>query len=821
MAPNRLKKAKALTRDSRPSGQREDARSVKTRETMRKVAVDIKRKAQAYVRADSWKNQITNLGIAGKDKRLAGRFMTDRMVDLEAEDIWRGDDMAGRAVETVPNQIVRGGWEMLVQDNPNKNTSQEEQKRKARVDWLKSREGQRWWMNKVDALTASPEQKQALSEQIRADLASDVFPPPRAEKEKESSKEMAEAVDSFVDDIGLVEKVGQALKEERGYGGSALFPGIIDGVNDLTQPLNYNRIKSVDWVDTLTPLELVPYQWYSDPTEKDYGKPELYWMQRISIGNIGTTQRIPIHESRLITFPGLWVSRRQLREHWGWGDSVLVRMDEVLRDFQTGWQGAAVLLQEFSRLIISIKGLSESFASGDDDLLVKRAEAFAQGISIANAGIIDADEKAERQATPISGLPELLDRMCNRLAAAAHLPVTLLMGQAPAGLNATGASDIRAFYDNVGANRSRSLLPRLRKIYKMFLAARDGPTKGTIPDKWSLKFGPLYQLTETEEAQRRFSIAQADNIYIQAQVLLPEEVAISRFGGDTFGSEIQLDRGVRKSFDAKVEAEAEAQAAQMQAQAEAAVKAAEAGVPPTEAKPEGAGKPLFGKPAAGAPAKPALVAGKPVPSGKEEEPAAEEPVKREAGEKEPASAGNQKTKPEGKEEPAQPSKKETAPPKDNAAKVPAPEAPVGKDQQPTTKEAEERAKKPIGGKKADEGEVVDAWHETPREKTGTWARGPKFKRMPNGNLAAAAEHGTYHVSKGAVEGRHHVTYRPLDESKPTQVHEFVDGGEGAAVTAALEHHRTLTQDVERDEPEEVVDADPSVTPLPEAETSQE
>lgn len=565
-----------------------------------KTRIDAQRKAEQ--RGDTWQNTITAFGVLGRDKRLGGKFLTDRVIDLEAEDVWRGDDCAGRAVETVPNQIVRAGFEVIIKSDDPK-----EKDKKARFDWLRSTKGRQWWNEKIDNLATDDATKKMIREKIRADLASDVFPEPAQAESDDSSKEQSEATNAYMDDLGVLDTVGEAMKAERGYGGAAIFPGIIDGVKDLTRPLDYNRIQSVDWLDVLTPLELIPYQWYSDPTEKNYGRPELYWMQRISIGNIGSTTRIPIHESRLIKFPGLVVSRRQLREHWGWGDSVLVRMMEVLRDFQTSWQGAAILLGDFAQAVMSIEGLAESFASGDPNdagLLVARATALDTGRSIARAVLIDAKEKFERQSTPVTGMPDLLDRFCNRLAAAAHMPVTILMGQAPAGLNATGDSDIRSFYDNIGANRERQLKPRLTQLLKMIFAAKQGPTNGAEPDNWSWKFGALWQPTEKEEAERRYIVAQADMIYIQAGVLIPEEVAISRWGGDAYSPETHLDRTVRESFDAKAEEEAQAQADQIQSQVEGDAKAKV-----EHAKAAGAaGFPLKGQPPAKDPAgKPAIV----------------------------------------------------------------------------------------------------------------------------------------------------------------------------------------------------------------------
>ena len=56
----------------------------------------------------------------------------------------------------------------------------------------------------------------------------------------------------------------------------------------------------------------------------------------------------------------------------------------------------------------------------------------------------------------LTGVTEVMDRMINMVAAVSGIPVTVLMGQAPAGLNATTSeSDIRSWYDGSGASASR------------------------------------------------------------------------------------------------------------------------------------------------------------------------------------------------------------------------------------------------------------------------------------------------------------------------------------------------------------------------------
>ena len=74
-------------------------------------------------------------------------------------------------------------------------------------------------------------------------------------------------------------------------------------------------------------------------------------------------------------------------------------------------------------------------------------------------GIIDADESLDRFESTPTGVPDTLDRLTSALAAAAGIPRRSLFGEAPAGLNATGDSDVRNFYDRLAADRTSKIVP--------------------------------------------------------------------------------------------------------------------------------------------------------------------------------------------------------------------------------------------------------------------------------------------------------------------------------------------------------------------------
>jgi uncharacterized protein len=150
-----------------------------------------------------------------------------------------------------------------------------------------------------------------------------------------------------------------------------------------------------------------------------------------------------------------------------------------------------------------------------------------------------------------------------KISAATGYPMTLLFGMSPAGLSATGESDIRLYYDKVADQQKRALLPALRRLVSLIFRAKKGPTNGKEPENWTIRFRPLWQLDDVQQATARKMQADADCEYVNASVLTPEEVAASRFGGDAYSFETQL---------VETDPEKRALAAQEAAEAEAALQ---------------------------------------------------------------------------------------------------------------------------------------------------------------------------------------------------------------------------------------------------------
>lgn len=356
----------------------------------------------------------------------------------------------------------------------------------------------------------------------------------------DQAEQLGPKIKAKLDDLQFIPALLKALQYMRAYGGGALWLGVDDGQTDLTQPLNPNNIRSFNWIEVYAAgREIQAARWNYDGASRNCGKPETY---RI----VGNGRNVEVHYTRLILFAGPILDRQHQQERQGFGDSVFVRIKEVLSDFGQSFAAVPILISDFSQSVYKFKDLAMMMVGNQEDKVVARVQAMDLLRSILRGIIIDKDEDFARLSTPVAGLDGLLDKETFRVAAAAKIPATLLFGQAPAGLNATGDSDIRNYYDGIANEQESTLRAPLEKVIRFMFLAKDGPTKGKEPAVWSVGFRSLWQLTEEQKANLRNKQANTDSVYITCGVLKPNEVALSRFGGDDYSVETDIDVEARK-----------------------------------------------------------------------------------------------------------------------------------------------------------------------------------------------------------------------------------------------------------------------------------
>lgn len=350
------------------------------------------------------------------------------------------------------------------------------------------------------------------------------------------------------DALAIRTKLFEAIWGARGYGGGALLLGADDG-QEASEPLDLDRVRDLTYVHAVDRRFLRPVAYYDDPQHPKFGQPELYAVT-LAGGHIYSDS--VVHESRLVIFRGATTGSQERLRLNGWDLSVLQRPHDILRQFDTGWRSVETMLTDANQAVFKMTALADIIgAEGGQEALEKRAQTMDLYRSVMRAIVVDADsqESFERQAVSFENIPQTLDKLMLRLAASVPMPVTILMGQSPAGMNATGESDFRWWYDYIDADRTLNLAPQIRRIAMVWLRSEASPVS-KLPERIEVTFPNLWTPTPKEDAELRKLIADRDAIYINAQVFTPEEVALVRGQTGGYDAEIVLsDESIKARED--------------------------------------------------------------------------------------------------------------------------------------------------------------------------------------------------------------------------------------------------------------------------------
>lgn len=335
------------------------------------------------------------------------------------------------------------------------------------------------------------------------------------------------------------------------YRGSAIVLNVDDG-RRADQPIDTKNIRTIREIEVLD-----SYQIYPDPVMvANPLKAETYHLQvtpewhpgirsmfegRLSRSS-GGYYTYPIHRSRVIRVPGVPVPPQIMRYNNGWDRSLL----EVVWDQWSAWEsvtkGIENLVKDYSLFVYQLNGFADMMDEGNEEAIRTRVRSLQLMASVMGGVCLDKeDEQVQFVQRSFAGLNDLAASYRDMLIGALGIPHTILFGESPSGLGATGESEEKTWAKKVESYQNGWVKAALTRIYQLIFLAKDGPTEGKPLDGWSIDFHPLLEQTEAEKIANRSSQAQTDNVYLQAGVLVPEEIRQSRFGGPEYSFETVLD----------------------------------------------------------------------------------------------------------------------------------------------------------------------------------------------------------------------------------------------------------------------------------------
>ena len=337
-------------------------------------------------------------------------------------------------------------------------------------------------------------------------------------REWQAEADQISAIEAEEARLGIQAKMLEARRQARLFGGAALLIGTGDA--DPSQPLRPETITrgGLRYVTLLSHADVSAGDIERDPASPDFGRPR-YWT--LTTATSGT---LVLHPSRLVITHGIPpMTGIAARATTGWGDSVLSGMLDAVRRVDEAAGNITSLLYEAKIDVIRLPGLMMNLQQRGEAFeaeVLRRMTLAATGKGINGTLILDAEEDYQQKSASFGGLPESLDRFMQLASAAAGIPMTLLFGMSPGGLNSSGDADTRGYYDRVRVQQTLEMQPAMAILDECLIRS----ALGDRPEGLHYVWRSLWQPTQKERAETGRALADAMRIVWETETVPAEAV---------------------------------------------------------------------------------------------------------------------------------------------------------------------------------------------------------------------------------------------------------------------------------------------------------
>lgn len=302
-------------------------------------------------------------------------------------------------------------------------------------------------------------------------------------------------------------QINDTVRWSRLYGG-AIAVMLIDGQN-MSTPLRIQTVGKGQFKGLF-----VLDRWNVEPSLQDLvteygpnmGMPKYYTV----IGDAAALRGVKIHYSRILRMEGVRLPYWQRVMENLWGTSIFERLYDRMVAFDSATTGVAQLVYKAYLRTYNIKGMRELIAAGGkaEQNLVRYVQTMTRFQSVEGITLIDGDDVFSEHvggAAGMRGIADVMLKLGEQLSGALQIPLVRLFGQAPTGLNSTGESEMKMYYDGINMQQNRVLRNPVTTIYRV-MAQSEGVK---LPEGFGIEFRPLKIMDDLEKAQIAAAVTQA------------------------------------------------------------------------------------------------------------------------------------------------------------------------------------------------------------------------------------------------------------------------------------------------------------------------
>lgn len=331
----------------------------------------------------------------------------------------------------------------------------------------------------------------------------------------QGSPEDITALEATEKRLQVKQKVRDALILQRLLGGAILVPSGLPGNSE--KPLRLDSMTK-DCIKALTLLNRYQVQVegrIDDVLSPWFGHPEFY------VINQSDGKQIRIHPSRVVRFSGRRFTHQNSGDD-GWGDSIWLRMSDSIQASETAAAALSALMVEAKIDIIKMPDLTQNMATEKaEQALMRRMTIATQLKSVANTLLLDKNDEFEQKTVAFSNLPETAMVLLQIMCGAARYPMTKLLGTQAKGLANGGDADLKNYYDEISSGQELDIDPAMMLFNQMLVVCATGRSDDSIWHEWR----PLYQMSESEEAEVESKYASAAEKLVNTGLFPPDALA--------------------------------------------------------------------------------------------------------------------------------------------------------------------------------------------------------------------------------------------------------------------------------------------------------
>jgi uncharacterized protein len=262
-------------------------------------------------------------------------------------------------------------------------------------------------------------------------------------------------------------------------------------------------------IRAIEPIWCYPVRYNSqDPLREDWYTPEVWFVMAKQV-----------HKSRLLTFIPREVPDI-LKPAYAFGG---LSMSQMAKPYVDNWlrtrQAVTALIESFS--VSGVYTNAQSLLQGGGEEVIERIDMF--NVNRANSGCFVLDKDTEEffnVSTPLGSLDHLQAQSQEAMSSVSGIPLVVLLGITPSGLNASSEGELIVFQDLIHAEQERQWRDKLKRVIDFIQLNLFGEVDPAI----SFEFESLRAIDEKGEAEVRKLKADTHQVYVDMGSFSPEEV---------------------------------------------------------------------------------------------------------------------------------------------------------------------------------------------------------------------------------------------------------------------------------------------------------